>query len=351
MNRMNREQFFAKLAPLDEEHLKKALWNLYWRGTAAVRERIEAEIEPGQTKRRNRVQAEPIDPDWVLNEVRDFVSLARSGAYLGRDRRVSPGERTKWRFAFKRLLANARDALLAEDIAPGTAALEALIDLACDMRGYDYFRSEDPLEAARIVVSDEVALLWGRVLDYCGLPAFAERAAPQLIRWESRFGWTRSGFGQVSEVETSLASVLTSMLPIPDAWMTFADRYLEALDRVAPGSVAKPNRPWQSRNTEREREERTAALAEWHMLLLQRLADSEAEDRLDRLAAHPALGGPELLFLQARLAHQRGDVSRARSLVHESLTQLPGHRGFLDFASEVGAPLPPRAQQIATERA
>ncbi len=31
-NRMNREEFFAKLAPLDEAALQKALWNVYWRG-------------------------------------------------------------------------------------------------------------------------------------------------------------------------------------------------------------------------------------------------------------------------------------------------------------------------------
>ena len=47
-SRMNREEFFAKLAALDEAGLKKALWNLYWRGTAAVRERIEGEIVPGE---------------------------------------------------------------------------------------------------------------------------------------------------------------------------------------------------------------------------------------------------------------------------------------------------------------
>jgi hypothetical protein len=30
--------------------------------------------------------------------------------------------------------------------------VEQLIDLACEMRDYDYFRSEDPVEAARFVV-------------------------------------------------------------------------------------------------------------------------------------------------------------------------------------------------------
>ena len=46
MNRMNREQFYDRLAALDVERTKRALWNLYWRGTAAMRQRIEAELDP-----------------------------------------------------------------------------------------------------------------------------------------------------------------------------------------------------------------------------------------------------------------------------------------------------------------
>ncbi|CAN5911092.1 hypothetical protein BH23ACT10_BH23ACT10_37130 [soil metagenome] len=349
MNRMNREQFFAKLAPLDEERLRKALWTVYWRGTAKMRERIEAEIDPDPTPRDRGVAAEPVDPHVVLAEVHDFVSLARSGAYMAGDRRVSPKERTRWRFTFRRLVADARDALRAEELAPAAAAVEALIDLACEVRGYDYFRSEDPVEAAKVVVSDEVALLWSRMREHSGFPAFAEQAAPQLVRWESRFGWTRTGFDQVAQKESSLASVLASMLQVRDAWMTFADHYLEALDRVASGNAAKPTRSW--RSPDRDRNERTEALADWHLLLLDRLIDDDTDNRVDRLTTHPALGGPELTFLQAWLAHRRGDVERARDLIRESLTKLPGHDGFLAFATEIGAPLPPRAQQAVNDRA
>ena len=89
-NRMNREEFFAKLAPLDEAGMKKALWNLYWRGSAQLRERIEGEIEPAEKARRQRAAAQPPDPALVLMDVGEFVALARSGAYLGGDRRVSP---------------------------------------------------------------------------------------------------------------------------------------------------------------------------------------------------------------------------------------------------------------------
>ncbi len=339
---MNREQFFAKIATLDEQRLKKALWNVYWRGSAAMRERIETELDPGERDRRARVSNEPVDPQWVLGEVREFVRLARSGAYLGGDRRVSPRERTRWRYTFRRLATEAEGALHAEDVATAATAVEELIDHACEMRGYEYFRSEDPVEAARFVVSDAVARLWARMRERHGFGAFAERAAPQLIRWESEYGWTRSGCGQVSEAEMSLANVLARMLLVTDMWIGFADRYLAALDQVARDDAVRPKRGWRPPGWERK--ERTANLAEWHLLLLDRLKFSETEDRLDRLMGHPALGGPGLTFLQARLAHQRGDASTARDLVHESLRELPGHRGFLDFATEIGAALPPQAQ-------
>jgi hypothetical protein len=347
IGRMNREQFFGQLATLDEQRLKKALWNLYWRGSAATRERIEAEIDPDQHDRGKRPSNKPADPQQLLAQVGDFVALARSGAYMAGDRRVSPRERTRWRLTFKRLVAAAQDGLHAQDARAAEAAVEQLIDLACETRDYDYFHSEDPMEAAGFVVSDAVALLWAELQAQYGFAGFAERAAPQLIRWESRHGWTRSGWGRVSQKEISLASVLAQMLPAPDMWVGFTDRYLDALDRLARDAPARSNHAW--RPTGQDRDRRTAALAEWHRLLLDRLIGSEAEDRLDRLTRHPALGGPELGFLQAQVAHQRGDVSNARSLVHASLQQLPGHQGFLDFATEIGAP-PPRAQQSIKQR-
>jgi hypothetical protein len=341
---MNRDQFFDKLAALDEKGLKKALWNLYWRGSAATRERIEAEIEPEQRDRRKRPPPAPVDPQ----QVRDFVALARSGAYMGGDRRVSPRERTRWRFTFQRLVADAGDALRGDGAAAAATALEQLIDLACELRFYDYFRSEDPVEAARFVVSDAAALLWRSVQDQHGFPGLAERASPQLIRWESRYGWTRSGSGQVRQKETALAMVLAQMLPVPDMWAGFVDRYLDALDQAARDDLARPNHAW--RRLDRDRKQRTGDLAQWHVLLLDKLIDSEVEDRLDRLTRHAALGGPELEFLRAQLAHRRGDVSNARSLVAAALQELPGHTSMLDFATRIGAPLPPRAQQIIKER-
>ncbi len=142
---MNREQFYGQLATLDEQRLKKALWNLYWRGSAATRERIEAEIGPDQQNRGKRLAKEPADPQRLLDEVGDFVALARSGAYMAGDRRVSPRERTRWRFTFQRLVTDAQDGLRAEDAGAAATAVEQLIDLACETRDYDYFRSGVPL--------------------------------------------------------------------------------------------------------------------------------------------------------------------------------------------------------------
>ncbi|MEV6740102.1 hypothetical protein AB0N14_25410 [Streptomyces sp. NPDC051104] len=346
MNRMNREEFFAKLAGLDEERLRKALWNLYWRGAAPVRERIEAEIVPAPPGQRVRPREEVPDPVRVRNEVREFVALARAGSYLAGDR-VSPKERTRWRFTFRRLADGAQAALAAQDSRPAEEAVEALVDLACYVKGYDCFRSEDPMEVARFVVSDAVAALWDRMLTRYGAAVLAERAMPQLARWESRFGWTRTGFGAVSERETSLASVLARLLPDPDAWVACADEYLQALDGLAQTQSVRAKRVYGYDSSAYERKGRAGDLAEWHGMLLERLADYDAADRLARLAAHPAFAGAESLLFQARLAWRDGETDRARALVGEALSELPGHQELLKFAAEIGAALPARVQGAA----
>lgn len=351
MKRMDREQFFAALSAFDEERSKKVLWNLYWRGTAAMRQRIEAELDPDQA-RREKLEAKMVDPAWTLHEVRELAELARAGAYLGGDRRVTPRERTRWRLSFQQLVKDVGLALLDDDIADGAAAMELLLDLAREMRGVDYFRSEDPIEAARLVVSDEAALLWSRILDQLGFAELARVAAPQLLRWESRSGWTRTGYGRVREKETSLATVLKALLSTPDRWASFADRYLEALDATTrPGAPGTSRTRARRYSSDTEREQRAGDLAEWHGLLLDHLAGSEADDRLDKLAKHPALAGPDLIFFRAQLAGQRGDLAAARRLATEALERQPGRQEIYRFASEIGASLPSRAQEIARSRA
>ena len=336
MERLNREQFFAAILGLDRDQLRRVLWQVYWRGPAPVRAKIEAEIRPaGAGPTRSAPPAS--DPRAVLAEVEDFAALARSGAYLAGSRKVSPKERTRWRFSFRRLVADARLALREEPITAGAAAMATVIDLACETRDVDYFRSDDPVAAAGLVVSDEVGLLWARMREAYGFATFAQVAAVQLIRWESRYGWTRRGFGPVAAREDALADVLAGMLPVPDAWVTFAGCYLDALDRLAsPSSGSGTSR----RSTGRSRGERTESLARWHRLLLDHLLDTEGAALLDRLATHSALGGPELTFFRALLAHRRGETDRARLLLRDALRTFPGHPEFLALAGEIGESAP-----------
>jgi hypothetical protein len=125
---MNKDEFYKALSGLDEDAVKKVLWVLYWRGTNQVRERIEAEIQPADAPA-PASRGDAVDPQVVLGEITDFVSLAREGAYMAGSRRVSPKERSRWRFTFQRLAKDAGGAL-AVDVPVGAAALARLIDLA-----------------------------------------------------------------------------------------------------------------------------------------------------------------------------------------------------------------------------
>ena len=249
-DRLGRDEFFAKLSGLDEAALRKALWTLYWRGPAGQRQRIEALVEPqGEAGRARSVPPTPPDATAVLAEVKAFAALARSGAYLGRSRQVSPKERTRWRLTFRRLVQTALAALSGEGDDAAGRAVATLVDLACETKGTDFFRSEDPVEAARFVVSDAVRALWVRTREIEG-DAFTATATRQLLRWESEDGWTRGGFGWVAERELPLATVLAGMLDSPAVWAraggadeaALLDRLVEhpALAEHLPPAAARP---------------------------------------------------------------------------------------------------------------
>ncbi|MFT3971188.1 MAG: hypothetical protein QM695_13165 [Micropruina sp.] len=279
--RLSREQFFRTLAALDETALRKALWTLYWRGSASVQQRILAIIDPA-TEPTKRNGANRVDAESLLAEVREFTTLARNGAYLAGDRRVTPKQRTRWRYTFQRLAKSATDGLAGRDVDAAASAMAMLIDLANDMRDVNYFRSDDPLAAARFVVSDSAAAMWSAIRREHGLVAFCEQASGQLLRWESAYGWTRRGEGWVAEREVALADVIAGLLPTADAWGEFADHYLRALGRVVD--------PRSSGEARRVRQQRHGDLHLWHDMLRKRLAHGEYEDRLDALEHHPALG-------------------------------------------------------------
>jgi hypothetical protein len=353
-NRMNRDEFYAAMAPSDDARLRKILWTVYWRGTAQLRERIEEELRPPEQPK-VRPKKELPNPDAVLSEVTRFAGLARDGAYMYGDRRVHHTERSKWRLTFRRVAGDALAALQADEPGPAQQAVAEIVDLACELKGYDYFHSDDPVEAAKFVVSDAVAALWESVLRHDGFAAFAGRVPEQLIRWEADYGWTRRGYGQVPEKETALAVPLARLLTTPDMWRKFAESYLAALDAAGRADPKRPRTIYVSSSgfseTRYRRQERTKDLAAWHEMLVDRFAGTPEDEMLDRLLASPALAGAELTFLRAKLAARRGDGAQAATLVTESLKELPGHQGYLEFAVEVGAELPPHARRLLSERA
>src|SRR5206468_7880248 len=139
-NRMNRDEFYAAMARHDDARLRKILWTVYWRGNVQLRERIEDELRP-QDQPKIKPKKELPDPAGVLDEVTTFVELARDGAYMAGDRRVHNTERSRWRHKFRRLAVDALEALTASDPAPAQQAVMKIVDLACDMKRYDYFHS------------------------------------------------------------------------------------------------------------------------------------------------------------------------------------------------------------------
>ena len=106
-NRMNRDEFYAAMAPHDDARLRKILWTVYWRGNAQLRERIEDELRP-QDQPKVKAKKELPDPAGVLDEVTTFIELARDGAYMAGDRRVHHTERSRWRHTVPQVIRAGR---------------------------------------------------------------------------------------------------------------------------------------------------------------------------------------------------------------------------------------------------
>lgn len=195
---------------------------------------------------------------------------------------------------------------------------------------------------AVLLQSGAAATLWEFVRERHGFARFATVAAAQLPRWESAHGWSRGGWGRLADKEASLASVLSRMLRIPDTWTVFADCYLDA-DRPGRRGHVRSRWSYTYPDSDSHRSERTRNLAGWHSLLLEHLAGSQAEDRLDRLVSRPALGGPELIFVRAQPAQLRGDIAAARKVAQECAQKLPRTMGSPDSLCrwERSCPPPP----------
>ena len=152
------------------------------------------------------------------------------------DRWVHHAERSNWRLTFRRLVGDALAALQADNPGPAQQAAAEIVDLACDVKSYDYSHSDDPVEAAKFVVSDAVAALRESELRHDGFASFAQRVPEQFIRWEAGLRLDSARYGQVPVKETALCALLAP----PDMWRTFAESYLYALDAAGR---ANPRRP------------------------------------------------------------------------------------------------------------
>src|SRR5437868_5171276 len=152
------------------------------------------------------------------------------------------------------------------------------------MKRYDYFHSDDPVEAAKFVVSEAVAALWESVLRDNGFATFAASVPAQLIRWEADYGWTRRGYGQVAERETALAVPLARLLAVPDMWRTFTESYLQALQEAGRADPGRPRTVYGSFDeASYRRKERAGDLAAWHEMLIDRFAGTPEDELLDQL--------------------------------------------------------------------
>lgn len=158
-----------------------------------------------------------------------------------------------------------------------------------------------------------------------------------------------------------MATVAARLLPTPDAWITCTDAYLAQLDRLVTPSAA-PGRQSSRRGVlissgscdpaEFGRSRRGDNLEAWHNLLLERLPDYDAADRLDRIAEVPALASTrsDIVMFRTRVALPAGDDERARELITAGLENLPGHIGFYQLAVEIGAAIPENAKKVVDMR-
>jgi hypothetical protein len=95
------------------------------RGGTGARTHRSGDLAPARRARRPASAPKIPEPEQVLEKVRAFAELARAGAYIAGDRRVSRTERSRWRFTFRALAEEARRALAAQNSEPAERAMTA----------------------------------------------------------------------------------------------------------------------------------------------------------------------------------------------------------------------------------
>lgn len=354
--RLKKEELLAKLAPLEDGRLRQLLCEVYRGGPDTVRARIEAVISPEATAAR----PDPEDAGAVLDGVRAFLDLVDADAFLfGRE--VSPKRKTQWRHEYRKAFEDLARLLSSPAVERASALLEEAIELATRVDANTHFRSEDPNEAAKVVVSDQVAALWTSYSLREGVPGLLSRALPQLWAWERQYGWTR-GFGSVAGRERALGDVLAGLLTVRPAWERAASAWRELLDarhaesappaQVTRGKQARPLKPWELERFEserrRQRERRAMNLCSWHTHLAEQLGGDDP--LVQAVLDHPAVDAPYTWLVKAKVAEKRGALTELRALIERGLDRLPGFDELVLIGLRAGIELPPKAEQLATER-
>jgi len=177
----------------------------------------------------------------MLSEVRDFVALARRVRIWPGDRRVSP-ESDSLAITFQRLATDARACPSLDAVDAGAAAVEQVDGSGLRDSDYNYFRSDDPVEAPRFLVSDTAALLWERLHDQYGSRSSpTRRAAADQVGVPVRLDTQRVRPDQREEtplarVSRTVAGARTRDEFSPTATWTRSTRSLAAPRRVRTAS-------------------------------------------------------------------------------------------------------------------
>ena len=338
-DRMDKTAFLKKLEGRSVDELRTLLWTAYWRGTAVTRERIEESLNPQEVIKQREVDAW-VDPKECLREVTSFCARARAGDYMRGARDLGRKEVSGWRLTFRRLFDDSARLLQQPDTANEFRPLVHLLDFTHDLKDWNYFRTQDPVEAAKIVFSDRVETLWRSRIDHAGFGVFLKEAPAQLLAWESPGGWTRYD-GSATEKQRPLTAVILRLLPGHDSVLAFVRNYLIALEAMGPraatpqeSKVRSSNPRYEWENACRHRSER---LEHWHKALLERFVGSEDEPLIDRILTNRALDGPYTWHLLGRLRLQQGRRSEAKALVKRALDRLPGATSIQATALELAS--------------
>ena len=123
---MHKDEFHAKIAPLDKDKIKKILWELYWRGSKDLRQRIETLLDPEKHKKRVPELPDREKLCKMSSILLLWQALVRTWPEVMRCLVM------RWLVTFGKLFKNTGLLLTHGDMEYGAPVMEKLIDLACE---------------------------------------------------------------------------------------------------------------------------------------------------------------------------------------------------------------------------